>query len=96
MQNDHDAGGSAASQKVNVAVYGTRWCAATQFVRRYLDREAIRYDFHDMDDDPEAASQVRWWTGGNLSHPTVQIGGDILVEPMSYELRAALERNGLV
>ena len=81
---------------VPVVIYGTRWCAATQFVRRYLDRAEIRYTFRDIDADPEAASQVRWWTGGYLSHPTVQIGGDVLVEPLSNELHAALERNELV
>ena len=96
MVDGHDVTDPAAAHQVNVAVYGTRWCAATQFVRRYLDRAEITYDFCDMDADAEAASQVRWWTGGNLSHPTVQIGGDILVEPMSYELQAALERNGLI
>lgn len=81
---------------VNVSVYGTRWCAATQFVRRYLDRAGVTYTFCDMDSDPEAAKQVRWWTGGYLSHPTVQIGGDILVEPMSNELKSVLERHGLI
>jgi mycoredoxin len=77
-------------------VYGTRWCAATQFVRRYLDRLNVPYQFKDMDHDPEAAGQVRWWTGGYLSHPTVQIGGDILVEPTSSELQSALTRNRLI
>jgi mycoredoxin len=79
-----------------VVVYGTRWCAATQFVRRYLDRQGVTYTYRDLDSDPEAAKQVRWWTGGYLSHPTVQIGGDILVEPMSNELQAVLSRNGLL
>ncbi len=96
MVHNQYLSGPGASRKVNVAVYGTRWCGATQFVRRYLERANIAYDFRDMDADPEAAKQVRWWTGGNLSHPTVQIGGEILVEPMSNELRAALERNGLI
>ncbi|OGO62961.1 MAG: hypothetical protein A2Z45_08970 [Chloroflexi bacterium RBG_19FT_COMBO_55_16] len=96
MFTDHGVADPATPQKVKVAVYGTRWCAATQFVRRYLDRAEISYDFRDMDADAEAASQVRWWTGGNLSHPTVQIGGDILVEPMSHELNAALEMNGVI
>jgi mycoredoxin len=79
-----------------VVVFGTRWCAATQFVRRYLDRQGVSYTYRDLDSDPEAAKQVRWWTGGYLSHPTVQIGGEILVEPMSNELQAVLSRNGLV
>jgi len=39
---------------------------------------------------------VRWWTGGYLSHPTVQVGGDILVEPTSNDLQTALARNRLI
>jgi mycoredoxin len=79
-----------------VVVYGTRWCAATQYVRRYLDRNGIDHGFRDIDRDQEAADQVRWWTGGYLSHPTVKISGDILVEPLSNEIQAALEKNNLV
>ena len=81
---------------IPVAVFGPRWCAATQFVRRYLDRLNVPYTFRDMDHDPEAATQVRWWTGGYLSHPTVQVGGDILVEPTSNDLQTALARNRLI
>jgi mycoredoxin len=82
--------------KVDVVVYGTRWCAATQLVRRYLDRYNVPHNFRDLDRDPDAASQVRWWTGGFLSHPTVQIGGEVLVEPLSNEMNAALTRHGLI
>ncbi len=78
-----------------VTVYGTRWCAATQAMRRLLDRHGIPYVYRDMEADPAAARQVRWWTGGYESHPTLQIGGDILVEPSPSEVRGALERNGL-
>ena len=81
---------------VLITVFGTRWCAATQFVRRYLDRLNVPYTYRDMDHDPEAAGQVRWWTGGYLSHPTVQVGGDILVEPTSAELQSCLARNKLI
>ncbi len=81
---------------IPVAVYGTSWCAATQVVRRYLDRHSIPYIYRDMESDPRAASQVRWWTGGNASHPTLQIGGDILVEPSTIELQTALAENGLI
>jgi mycoredoxin len=78
-----------------VTVYGTRWCAATQQVRRLLDRYGIPYEYRDLETDPYAARQVRWWTGGYESHPTVQIGGDILVEPTPRELQWALASNGL-
>jgi mycoredoxin len=80
----------------SVVVYGTQWCAATQMVRRTLDRLRIPFTFRDMEADPAAASQVRWWTGGDASHPTLQIGGDILIEPTASELQWALTKNGLV
>jgi mycoredoxin len=83
-------------QSINVVVYGTRWCAATQLVRRYLDRYNVPHIFRDLDRDSEAASQVRWWTGGFLSHPVVQIGGEVLVEPLSNDVNAALARQGLI
>jgi mycoredoxin len=79
-----------------VVVYGTGWCAATQRVRRLLDRLKVHYAYHNLDSDPKAVSQVRWWTGGHTSHPTVQVGGDILVEPSVDEVEVALYRNGLV
>lgn len=80
----------------HVVVYGTRWCAATQYVRRLLDRYGVSHTFRDIDRDQEAADQVRWWTGGYLSHPTVKIASDILVEPLSNEIRASLEKNNLI
>jgi mycoredoxin len=65
-------------------------------VRRYLDRLGVNYIYRDMEGDPAAANRVRWWTGGYFSHPTVQINGDILVEPSLPELQYTLQRNGLV
>jgi mycoredoxin len=78
-----------------IVVYGTQWCAATQMVRRYLDRLGVPYVFRDMDYDLDAKRQVEWWTGGYASHPTVQIGGDILVEPTTGELQTVLYENRL-
>ena len=78
-----------------VVVYGTRWCAASQQVRRLLDRLGVAYQYRDMERDPHAAQQVRWWTGGYFSHPTVQVGGDVLVEPHPDELRWALRQHGV-
>lgn len=79
-----------------ITVYGTFWCAATQRVRRYLDRQHLTYNFHDIDKDEGAANQVRWWTGGYASHPTLQIYGDILIEPSSEELETLLAKKGLI
>jgi mycoredoxin len=65
-------------------------------VRRYLDRHRIPYIYRDMEYDLTAARQVSWWTGGSFSHPTVQIGGQVLVEPTLDELDWALSRVGML
>lgn len=77
-----------------VTIYGTRWCAASQMVRRHLDRLAVPYRWVDLDQDPDAARQVAWLTGGYASHPTVSVGGELLVEPSLGELDGALARAG--
>lgn len=96
MQNDTENTDAGQENGNTVVVYGTRWCAATQYVRRYLDRNNVTHTFRDIDRDKEAADQVRWWTGGYLSHPTVKIASDILVEPLSNEIQSSLEKNQLV
>lgn len=79
-----------------VVVYGTMWCAASQLVRRYLDRLGIPYLYVDIERDPAAASRLRWLTGGYASHPTVAVAGEVLVEPTLNELSWALSRAGLI
>ena len=79
-----------------IVVYGTSWCAASQMVRRYLDRLGIPYLYRDMEYDLDAARRVQWWTGGSFSHPTVKIGGQILVEPSLAELDWVLNRYGVI
>ncbi|ADH62353.1 glutaredoxin [Allomeiothermus silvanus DSM 9946] len=80
----------------SVVVYGTRWCAQSQLVRRYLERLGIPYRFVDLEEHPEAVAQLRWWTGGYASHPTVYVGGEVLVEPSLAELERSLMRRGLL
>jgi mycoredoxin len=86
----------SAPAQAPVVVYGTRWCAASQTVRRYLDRMGIPYRFVDLEQDPLAAAQVRWVAGGTVSHPTVSVAGEFLVQPSLDELEWALDRAGLL
>jgi mycoredoxin len=67
----------------------------SQMVRRHLDRLGIPYRYVDLEADPEAAAQLRWLTGGYVSHPTVSVAGHVLVEPSIAELDWALQQAGL-
>ncbi len=79
-----------------VDIYGTGWCAASQSVRRLLDRLGIQYVYYDMERDAQATQRVQWWCGGRALHPTVQLGGEILIEPTLDELQLALARHNLI
>lgn len=78
-----------------VVVYGTNWCAMTMIVRRMLERYGIPYRYVDLDHDVRAARELQWLTGGAVSHPTIAVGGDVLVEPTARELDGYLRRRGL-
>lgn len=77
-----------------IIVYGTTWCGMTQLVRRYLERLDIPYSYLDIEEDKNAANQLRWLTGGYTSHPTVVIDGQAYIETDIDELNAALQKNG--
>jgi mycoredoxin len=94
--NPVDLNNHSGQKSQPVTVFGTTWCAQTQMVRRFLDRSGIPYSFRDMDSDSAAAEQVRWWTGGYASHPTVQVSGEVLVEPSIAELQEELASKGLL
>lgn len=80
---------------IPVVVYGTRWCAMSQMVRRRLDRLGVPHRYVDIELHPEVVPQLRWWSGGSASHPTVYVDGEVLVEPTLAELDWALARRGL-
>jgi mycoredoxin len=75
-----------------VVVYGRRWCALSQMVRRYLDRAGIPYDYVDLDTNPNAQAQLTWMTGGRVHSPIVSVGGQLLVQPSIAELQWVLAR----
>jgi mycoredoxin len=85
----------AAPGSAELVVYGRRWCALSQMVRRYLDRLGIPYEYVDLDLHPEAESWLSWMTGGRVRTPIVYLGGEVLVQPTIRELEWELRRNGL-
>lgn len=85
----------SAPPAVPVVVYGRRWCAVSQMVRRHLDRLGVPYRYVDLDLHPGAESRLAWITGGRVHSPVVYVGGEVLVQPSIGELRWALSRAGV-
>ncbi len=63
-------------------------------LRRQLDRAGIPYVYRDMDRDPSASNQVRWWTGMDVN-PVLYIDGEVLVEPSLQEVSWAVRRHAI-
>lgn len=77
-----------------IQLFGKRWCAHTQMLRRQFDRLGVPYLYRDMERDVQAAAQVRWWTGMEVN-PVLYIDGEVLVEPSMNEVNWALRRHAV-
>ncbi|MFL5797408.1 MAG: mycoredoxin [Actinomycetota bacterium] len=74
-----------------IVVYSTSWCADCRRARRVLDRLGARYRWIDVDEDEAAAEIVIRINGGLRSVPTILFpDGSVLVEPSDAELSAKL------
>ena len=78
-----------------ITVYGRPGCAISQMIRRWLDRRRIPYRYVDVDSNPEVRQRLAWQTGGRVRSPTVDIDGEVLVQPTIQELEWALRRSRL-
>jgi len=79
-----------------IKVYGANWCGDTQITRYQLDQLGIPYDYFDVDADPQARQWVLRQNNGKQKTPTVDVDGEILVEPDEDQLLRVLHAKGLL
>ena len=79
-----------------VKVYGANWCEDTHATRNSLDSLGVQYQYIDVEQDRGAQDWVKAQNGGKQKTPTVDIGGQILIEPDERELELALRAKGLM
>lgn len=79
-----------------VKVYGADWCEDTTAVRNNLDSLGVPYQYVDVEQDRQAQDWVKQQNGGKQKTPTLDIGGQVLVEPDERELELALRDKGLM
>jgi len=63
-----------------VVMYCTTWCSDCKQARKWLRERNIAYTEVNIMDTPGASEQVRRWTGGNLTTPSFDIDGVIIVD----------------
>jgi glutaredoxin len=74
-----------------IVMYCTSWCPDCKRARAWLKATELQYIEVDINRVPGAADQMRAWTGGQLTTPTFEIDGEILVEFDETRLRAVLK-----
>lgn len=77
-----------------IKVYGADWCEDTQETRAHLDGKGIGYEYINVDQDKQAEEFIKQQNNGKRQTPTVDLGGQILVEPDNEQLDQALRRIG--
>ena len=79
-----------------VKVYGADWCEDTQATLNHLDSFGVPYQYVNVEKDPRAQDWVKQQNGGKQKTPTLDIDGQVLVEPDERELEQALRGKGLM
>ena len=71
-------------------VYGHEYCAGAMYLKSYLNKNAIDYEWRDIvNGDPRFKDELRLLARGYLSVPTVVFpNGEVLVEPNPKEVLA--------
>ncbi len=88
MFNTHDVAHVKQGQKLNeLTIYMTSWCPYCQRAKAALEEGGVAYREIDIEQEPEWASRVEEWNGGNRTVPTFAVGTTIV----TYNERARLE-----
>lgn len=67
------------TRQLEVTLYCTPWCPDCRRVRAFFKEREIAFSEHDITRDRAAAQQVRGWTGGYETTPTINVGGTVVV-----------------
>jgi mycoredoxin len=74
----------------DVTLYWRPMCGYCEELKSELARRGVEYATVDIWEDRSQADIVRSATGGDEIVPTVQVGGQFLVNPSADEVQAAL------
>jgi glutaredoxin len=74
-----------------IVMYCTSWCPDCRRARVWLKARNLDYVEVDIDANPQAAAQLKEWTGGKRTTPTFDIDGKIVIDFNEKKLLEALQ-----
>jgi glutaredoxin len=86
--------GSRVDEKI--VVYGSNWCGYTVRVLRHLENLGVEFRYVDVDESPEDENRIADWNNGRSIRPTIDLSGDVFVNPSPAALEAELKKRGLL
>jgi glutaredoxin len=79
-----------------IVVYGSNWCGYTVRVLRHLEDLGVAFRYVDVDQNPEDEKRIAEWNNGRSIRPTIDLSGDIFVNPSPSALEAELKKRDLL
>lgn len=80
-------------QPNGITVYTTQTCGPCRRLKRGLEEAGVAYREVDVNSDPGLGARIEAITGGFRIVPTVEIGGDLMVNPLVEEVVEAVAAN---
>ena len=79
-------------EKHKIILYGANWCPDCRRSKELLDLMGVKYEYIDLEKNPDAAQKVVEINKGYQSIPTIVFpDGHVLVEPSNNELKKEIE-----
>ena len=73
-------------------LYGAEWCAKTSGLRNYLQSRWVDFDYFDVEQDEQAAAEVKALYDGKLKFPTLVIGDKHFKNPSIGDIRPEVDK----
>jgi mycoredoxin len=74
-----------------VTLFSTEWCGYCRRLKRQLTEAGIGYVEIDVDEHVEFGAPIERATGGFRTVPSVEVGGQLLVNPSIGEVATAVD-----
>lgn len=75
-----------------VTMYSTTWCGYCRRLKRQMEQAGIPFREVDLDVDRSYEQRIIAKTGGYRTVPTLEVNGELLVNPTLRDVVAALEK----
>lgn len=79
------------TSETTVTMYSTTWCGYCRRLKREMAEAGIPFREVDLDDDSSHDAKIIAKTGGYRTVPTLEVEGELLVNPSLREVEAALK-----